>query len=267
MEHYACAVLAYVALATLHVRNVPDDAYEALRLRAERNGRSIAGETVAVLEGALAVKEAERSRVRDLIARRRPRNTRFDPAVRELLARAQTEARELGDAYVGTEHLLLALYDADDAASRALRTLGLAADEVRREVELEVGRSAAASGGSIPLTPRAKKVLELALREALAQAHDRIEPEHVLIAIAREGEGVASRILSSRGGDLATLRGLVIVGGHRRVPGCDEPAEPAFRVVELDGSADEWQERLNAAAEDGYDLVEVVGRRAILRRR
>ena len=89
----------------------------------------------------------------------------------------------------------------------------------------------------------------------------------MLIAIAREGEGVAAKILASRGGDLATLRGFVIVAGHRPPPGFDEPGEPAFRVVELDGSADDWQERLNAAAEDGYDLVEVVGGRAILRRR
>jgi ATP-dependent Clp protease ATP-binding subunit ClpC len=123
---------------------------------------------------------------------------RFDQPARQVVVRGQEEARRLRHDYIGTEHLLLGLL-ADDAAGRALRGLGVTTEHVRGEVAKIIGWGSTESSGQIPFTPRAKKVLELGLREALVLSSNHIGPEHVLLGLVRENGGVASRILFDRG--------------------------------------------------------------------
>ena len=112
---------------------------------------------------------------------------------------AQEEARELDHNYIGTEHLLLGLLATSDSlASASLTALGYTHDEVQASVEAMIGRGKAPPGGHIPFTPRAKKVLELSLREALQLKHNYIGTEHILLGLLREGEGVAAQILADK---------------------------------------------------------------------
>jgi ATP-dependent Clp protease ATP-binding subunit ClpC len=113
--------------------------------------------------------------------------------------------------YIGTEHLLLGLIGEDEGvASRALETMGISPDAVRQEVLAMVGEGQTAPTGHIPFTPRAKKVLELALREALQLGHNYIGTEHILLGLAREEEGVAAKVLTRLGADLDRVRETVI---------------------------------------------------------
>jgi ATP-dependent Clp protease ATP-binding subunit ClpC len=123
---------------------------------------------------------------------------RFDQPGRQVVVRAQEEARRLRHDYIGTEHLLLGLL-ADDVAGRALRGLGVTTEHVRADVAKIIGWGSTESSGQIPFTPRAKKVLELGLRESLVLSSNHIGPEHVLLGLVRENGGVASRILFDRG--------------------------------------------------------------------
>src|SRR5918995_1470489 len=123
---------------------------------------------------------------------------RFSGQARHVVVSAQEEARELDHNYIGTEHLLLGLLTSDSLASASLNALGYTHDNVRDELEAIVGRGKASPGGHIPFTPRAKKVLELSLREALQLKHNYIGTEHILLGLIREGEGRAAQILADK---------------------------------------------------------------------
>ena len=124
---------------------------------------------------------------------------------------AQEEARLLDHSFIGTEHILLGLIaEGEGVAARTLEQLDVDLDEVRRRVQATIGLTGKAPTGSPPFTPRAKKVLELALREALQLGHNYIGTEHMLLGLVREGEGVASQVLVSLGIDLAKVRQKVI---------------------------------------------------------
>jgi ATP-dependent Clp protease ATP-binding subunit ClpC len=124
---------------------------------------------------------------------------RFSGHARQVVVSAQEEARALDHNYIGTEHILLGLLVASDSlASASLNALGYTHDNVREAVEATVGRGKASPGGHVPFTPRAKKVLELSLREALNLNHNYIGTEHILLGLLREGQGVAARVLADK---------------------------------------------------------------------
>ena len=132
---------------------------------------------------------------------------RFTERGRQVVVLAQEEARLLNHGYIGTEHLLLGLMrEQEGLAARSLRSLGLTADGVWAEVVRFVGRGAEPSGGQIPFTPQAKKVLELSLRESQSLGHHQIGTEHILLALVREPEGAAARILLRFDADPRTVR-------------------------------------------------------------
>jgi ATP-dependent Clp protease ATP-binding subunit ClpC len=136
---------------------------------------------------------------------------RFTERARQTVVLAQVEARRLGHGYIGTEHLLLGLIaEGDGVAARALRHLGVRMEAVRRDVEEIIGRGAESPSGHIPFTPRSKKVLELALREALVLGHNYIGTEHILLGLLREGEGVAAQVLVKQRVPLDRARDAVV---------------------------------------------------------
>jgi ATP-dependent Clp protease ATP-binding subunit ClpC len=120
---------------------------------------------------------------------------RFTERARQVVVLAQGEARTLRHNYIGTEHLLLGLLREDGAAARALDEFDVTFEEVQAQVARIIGQGDEVTTGQIPFTPRAKKVLELSLREALDSGDNYIGPEHILLGLLREGEGVAARIL------------------------------------------------------------------------
>jgi ATP-dependent Clp protease ATP-binding subunit ClpC len=134
---------------------------------------------------------------------------RFSGQARHVVVSAQEEARELDHNYIGTEHLLLGLLTSDSLASASLNALGYTRDDVQAKVVATVGRGKASPGGHIPFTPRAKKVLELSLREALQLKHNYIGTEHILLGLLREGEGMAAQILADKH-PLDRIRGEVL---------------------------------------------------------
>ena len=134
---------------------------------------------------------------------------RFSGQARHVVVSAQEEARELDHNYIGTEHLLLGLLTSDSLASASLNALGYTRDDVQAKVVATVGRGKASPGGHIPFTPRAKKVLELSLREALQLKHNYIGTEHILLGLLREGEGMAAQILAEKH-PLDRIRGEVL---------------------------------------------------------
>jgi ATP-dependent Clp protease ATP-binding subunit ClpA len=136
---------------------------------------------------------------------------RFTERARQVVVHAQDEARALGHAYIGTEHLLLGLLREEEGlAARVLDSLDITLDEVRAQVGLVVGRGEEVSSGQIPFTPSVKKVLELALREALSLGHNYIGTEHILLGLVDEPDGVAVRILLDFGADAETIRNEMI---------------------------------------------------------
>jgi ATP-dependent Clp protease ATP-binding subunit ClpA len=142
---------------------------------------------------------------------------RFTDRARRAIVLAQEEARLLNHDYVGTEHLLLGLaHEGQGVAARALESLGISLEAVRAQVEAVLGRGERAPSGHLPFTPRAKKVLELTLREALELRHDYIGTEHILLGLIREGEGVAAQVLVQLGADLRRARRQVVqlLSGH-----------------------------------------------------
>lgn len=147
---------------------------------------------------------------------------RFSEEARQVVVLAQEEARGLWHNYIGTEHLLLGLLreeDRVDDPAKPLSSLGVTLEGARERVVRIVGRGEEESAGQIPFTPRAKKVLELALREALSFGHNWIGPEHILFGIAVENEGVASRILLEFGADPEKIRSAVMPGFKSIPPG------------------------------------------------
>ncbi len=136
---------------------------------------------------------------------------RFTDRARQVVVLAQEEARMLNHNYIGTEHLLLGLvHEGEGVAARALESLGISLEAVRQQVEEIIGQGQQAPAGHIPFTPRAKKVIELAGREAGALGHSYIGTEHLLLGLIREGEGVAAQVLVKLGADLAGVREQVV---------------------------------------------------------
>ena len=142
---------------------------------------------------------------------------RFTDRARRVVVLAQEEARMLDHNYIGTEHLLLGLiHEGEGVAAKALEALGISLDAVRQQVEAIIGRGQQAPSGHIPFTPRAKRVLELSLRESGQLGHNYLGTEHILLGLVREGEGVAAQVLMKLGGDLNRVRQMVIqlLQGH-----------------------------------------------------
>ena len=136
---------------------------------------------------------------------------RFTDRARRVVVLAQEEARMLNHNYIGTEHILLGLiHEGEGVAAKALESLGISLEGVREQVEEIIGQGQTAPAGHIPFTPRAKKVLELSLREALQLGHNYIGTEHILLGLIREGEGVAAQVLQKLGADLNRVRTQVI---------------------------------------------------------
>jgi len=155
---------------------------------------------------------------------------RFDERARQVVVLAQDESRALRHNYIGTEHLLLGLLrDQDGVAARVLDSLDITAEEVRAEIRRIVGEGDDVTTGQIPFTPRAKKVLELSLREASSRGDDYIGTEHILLGIAAENDGVAARILLDFDVDGEAIRREVLhsrIGKGRSERTGSEPGEP-----------------------------------------
>ena len=158
---------------------------------------------------------------------------RFTDRARRVLTYAQEEARLLNHSFIGTEHILLGLLrEGDGLGAEALRELGISLEAAREEVESVIGLAGTAPSGSPPFTPRAKKVLELSLREALQMNHSYIGTEHILLGLVREGDGVAATVLVNLGADLARVRQEVI----RIMSGGQEGSSRVMRANEPDSS-------------------------------
>ena len=141
---------------------------------------------------------------------------RFTERGRQVIVLAQDEARALRHNYIGTEHLLLGLLREEEGiAARVLESLCIGLDDVRAQVARIVGEGEDVTSGQIPFTPRAKKVLELSLKEGLSMGHNYIGTEHILLGLAREGEGVAARVLLDFDADAEKIRNAVLslIGG------------------------------------------------------
>ena len=136
---------------------------------------------------------------------------RFTERARQVIVLAQDEARHLRHNYIGTEHILVGLLREEEGiAARVLVQLGIDEDEVRAQVARIVGQGDEVATGQIPFTPRTKKVLELALREAMSLGHNYIGTEHILLGLVRENNGVAARILVDFGADAEKIRNEII---------------------------------------------------------
>ena len=136
---------------------------------------------------------------------------KFTDKARRVVVLAQEEAKMLNHNYIGTEHLLLGLiHEGEGVAAKSLEALGISLDAVREQVQEIIGTGQTAPSGHIPFTPRAKKVLELSLREALQLGHSYIGTEHLLLGLIREGEGVAAQVLTKLGADTNRVRQQVI---------------------------------------------------------
>ena len=190
---------------------------------------------------------------------------RFTDRARRVVVLAQEEARMLSHNYIGTEHILLGLiHEGEGVAAKALESLGISLEAVRAQVEEIIGQGQQAPSGHIPFTPRAKKVLELSLREALQLGHNYIGTEHILLGLIREGEGVAAQVLQQArrrpqpgppAGHPAALRlpGQGD-GGRRRGRGRRRGDAPSSSLV-----LDQFGRNLTQAAREGK-LDPVIGR-------
>jgi hypothetical protein len=136
---------------------------------------------------------------------------RFTNRARRVLVLAQEEARLLGHGFLGTEHILLGLiHEGEGIGAKTLESLNISLQAVREKVDDTIGPAGSGQTGSPPFTPRAKKCLELSLREALQLGHDYIGTEHLLLGLVREGEGVAAQVLQDLGASLPRVRRRVL---------------------------------------------------------
>ncbi len=136
---------------------------------------------------------------------------RFTDRARRVVVLAQEEARMLNHSHIGTEHILLGLiHEGEGVAAKALRELGISLEAARQQVEQMIGPGQQPPSGHIPFTPRAKKVLELALRETSDLGHNYVGTEHILLGLVREGEGVAVEVLAALGADRVRVRQQVV---------------------------------------------------------
>jgi ATP-dependent Clp protease ATP-binding subunit ClpC len=176
---------------------------------------------------------------------------RFTDRARRVVVLAQQEARMLNHNYIGTEHILLGLiHEGEGVAAKALESLGISLEAVRQQVGEIIGQGQQAPSGHIPFTPRAKKVLELSLRESLQLGHNYIGTEHILLALIREGEGVAAQVLVKLGADLNRVRQQVIqllhgYPGKRRAGSAAGPRERKL-PPEIAARLDSIDSRLSA---------------------
>ncbi|ASN40798.1 MAG: ATP-dependent Clp protease ATP-binding subunit [Paeniglutamicibacter terrestris] len=191
---------------------------------------------------------------------------RFTDRARRVVVLAQEEARMLNHNYIGTEHVLLGLiHEGEGVAAKALESLNISLGAVREQVQEIIGQGQQAPSGHIPFTPRAKKVLELSLREALQLGHNYIGTEHILLGLIREGEGVAAQVLVKLGADLSRVRQQVI----QLLSGYQGGKETAGAGVSSGGQTegtpagsavlDQFGRNLTAAAREGK-LDPVIGR-------
>jgi ATP-dependent Clp protease ATP-binding subunit ClpC len=187
---------------------------------------------------------------------------RFTDRARRVVVLAQEEAKQLNHNYIGTEHILLGLIrEGDGIAAKALAELSISIDNVREQVQEIIGQGQTAPTGHIPFTPRAKKVLELSLREALQLGHNYIGTEHILLGLIREGEGVAAQVLVKLGADLTRVRQTVIqlLSGYQGkesavVGGTESTSSDKGSTI-----LDQYGRNLTQAARDGK-LDPVIGR-------
>src|SRR5271155_2272586 len=190
---------------------------------------------------------------------------RFTDRARRVGVLAQEEARMLNHNYIGTEHILLGLiHEGEGVAAKSLESLGISLEGVRSQVEEIIGQGQQAPSGHIPFTPRAKKVLELSLREALQLGHNYIGTEHILLGLIREGEGVAAQVLVKLGAELTRVRQQVIqlLSGYQGKETAEagtggrggESGSPSTSLV-----LDQFGRNLTAAAMEGK-LDPVIGR-------
>ena len=188
---------------------------------------------------------------------------RFTDRARRVVVLAQEEARMLNHNYIGTEHILLGLiHEGEGVAAKALESMNISLDAVREQVQEIIGQGQAAPTGHIPFTPRAKKVLELSLREALQLGHNYIGTEHILLGLIREGEGVAAQVLQKLGADLNRVRQTVIqlLSGYTGGKG-EQVAAGGTTEPQTGGSAvlDQFGRNLTQLAREGK-LDPVIGR-------
>ncbi|MDN6245304.1 MAG: ATP-dependent Clp protease ATP-binding subunit [Corynebacterium casei] len=211
---------------------------------------------------------------------------RFTDRARRVIVLAQEEARMLNHNYIGTEHILLGLIqEGEGVAAKALESMGISLEDVRGEVEAIIGHGTQPHNGHIPFTPRAKKVLELSLREGLQMGHKYIGTEFLLLGLIREGEGVAAQVLTKLGADLPRVRQQVIqllsgyegnqgekpeagpgpvgAGTGPQNPGRQGPGNQGERSNSL--VLDQFGRNLTQAAKDGK-LDPVVGRESEIER-
>jgi ATP-dependent Clp protease ATP-binding subunit ClpA len=236
-------------VATLHVRNVPEPIYELLRDCAEREGRSIGAQAVVFIQQGLLPHATRRA------SRRRGGLQRFTSGAREVVVCAQDEARGLGAPEVLPGHLLLGLLAVEGPARAALEEVGVTAEEIR--ATLSPGD---ASPRRLKFSPAAKQALEQALRESLALRHDYIGGEHLLLAL--EGDPLL---------EPHNVRAAVALAQARPHAAMQFAAPtsadaPEYLTVDLDGTAERWTTALNTLADEGWELMQVVDHRAILRR-
>ncbi|GAA2075739.1 ATP-dependent Clp protease ATP-binding subunit [Aeromicrobium halocynthiae] len=192
---------------------------------------------------------------------------RFTDRARRVVVLAQEEARMLSHNYIGTEHILLGLiHEGEGVAAKALESLDISLEAVRGQVEDIIGQGQQAPSGHIPFTPRAKKVLELSLREALQLGHNYIGTEHILLGLIREGEGVAAQVLVKLGADLNRVRQQVIQlvsgfqGKEAETSGAPAESQPSTSAV-----LDQFGRNLTQAAREGK-LDPVIGRETQIER-
>jgi len=186
---------------------------------------------------------------------------KFTDKARRVVVLAQEEAKLLNHNYIGTEHILLGLiHEGEGVAAKALEALGINLEQVREQVQDIIGQGQQSPSGHIPFTPRAKKVLELSLREALQLGHSYIGTEHLLLGLIREGEGVAAQVLTKLGADTNKVRQQVIqlLSGYQgkeavSVGGEVAPPQKGSQVL------DQYGRNLSQAAAEGK-LDPVVGR-------
>ena len=197
---------------------------------------------------------------------------RFTDRARRVVVLAQEEARLLNHSYIGTEHILLGLiHEGEGVAAKALESLNISLEAVRAQVEEIIGQGGSSPSGHIPFTPRAKKVLELSLREALQLGHNYIGTEHILLGLIREGEGVAAQVLVKLGADLSRVRQQVIqlLSGYQGPAGKGEgtPAGAKDEPQEKGGSQilDQFGRNLTQLARDNK-LDPVIGRQKEMER-
>src|SRR6187549_1064530 len=196
---------------------------------------------------------------------------RFTERARQVVVLAQEEARTLKHNYIGTEHILLGLLREEEGlAARVLESLDITTERVRSQVVRIVGSGEEVTSGQIPFTPRAKKVLELALREALSLGHNYIGTEHILLGLVRENEGVAARILLDFDADAEKIRNEIIrmlsgPGGRRQGGGSGPGASGSGEGKKSSKLLDQFGRNLTKLADEGK-LDPVIGRETEIER-